>query len=198
MSKLFAGLIAVEAVLVVAGIAIASASPFSMTQTAAQSDGTPLNACALLTQAEVEAVIGKKMTEGLRRDDGVIEENPYVTKGTYSTTCLWRVVDPDFTPNPDLPMAGASFVILNAMVWPDGPEGAQRFLQGFHDAAKSGEIPSEPVKVELKDAALWWGDGLAGRVNNRSYGISTFIAGDTKPQEKEREEALARKIITRL
>ena len=88
-----------------------------------------------------------------------IDDNPFVTKGTYSSTCFWQVVDPDLKPNDDLPLRGASFVILNAMQWPDGPDGAHRFLQGFHDAAQRGEIPHEPIAVEIKEEALWWGDG---------------------------------------
>ena len=115
MSKV---LTAVEAVLVIAGIAGASAAPSGMKKTA--QDKTPINACALLSQEEVEAVIGKKVTESKRQDEGVIDDNPYVTKGTYSSTCFWQVVDPNLTPDPDLPMHGASFVILNAMQWPDG------------------------------------------------------------------------------
>ncbi len=197
MSKLFAGLIGVEAVLVIAGIAVASAAPMSAKKVASN-DGTPINACALLTRAEVEDVVGKKVGDGKRQDDGVLADNPYVTKGTYSSTCFWRVDDPNLTPDPNRPMEGASFIILNAMQWPDGPEGAHRFLQGFHDAAKRGEIPHEPIVVEMKDEALWWGDGIAGRVRDRSYGISVFVVGNSKQQEQQQEEALARKIAPRL
>ena len=196
MSKVFAGLIAAEAVLVAASIAVASAAPFGMKKTA--QDATPINACALLSQAEVGAVVGKKMTEGARHDEGLIEDNPYVTKGTYSSTCFWQVTDADHTPDPSLPMQGASFVILNAMIWPDGPEGAHRFLEGFHEAFRTHEIDREPVAVDVKDEALWWGDGVAGRKGNRSYGISVSVDSNNKDQEKEQEEALARKIAPRL
>lgn len=196
MANVFAGLIGVEAVLVIAGLAVASAAPADTKKVA--DDGTPINACALLSRTEVEDVVGKKVSESKRQDEGVIADNPFVTTGTYSSTCYWQVVDPDLTPDPNLPMRGASFVILNAMQWPDGPEGAHRFLQGFHDAAKNGEIPSEPVAVEIKEEALWWGDGVAGRIRDRSYGISVHIVGNSKPQEKQHEEALARKIAPRL
>lgn len=200
MSKVFAGLIGIEAVLVVAGIAVASAAPMGAKMGAQKtaSDGTPINACALLSHKEVEDVVGKKVTEGTRQDEGVIADNPFVTTGTYSSTCFWQVVNPDLAPDPDLPMHGASFIILNAMQWPDGPDGAHRFLQGFHDAAKNGDIPHEPIAVQVKEEALWWGDGVAGRVRDRSYGISVHIVGNSKPQEQQHEEALARKIAPRL
>lgn len=199
MSKVFAGLMGLEAVLVVAAIAIASAPGVAaMGAQKTASDGTPINACALLSNAEVEGVVGKKVTAGTRQDEGVIADNPFVTTGTYSSTCFWQVVDPDLAPDPNLPMHGASFIILNAMQWPDGPDGAHRFLQGFHDAAARGEIPHEPIAVQVKEEALWWGDGVAGRVRDRSYGISVHVVGNSKPQEQQHEEALARKIAPRL
>ncbi len=195
MNKVFSALIAVEAVLVAAGIAVASMKPAEL-KTAG--DSMPINACALLSSKDVAATIGKDVTDGERRDDGFIADNPFVTAGTYSSTCFWRVVDPAFVPDPTLPLSGASFIMLNAMQWPDGDAGAHRFLQGFHDAFEAKAIDNKPIAVDVKDEALWWGDGVAGRKRDRSYGISVHVVGDTKDQERAREVTLAKKIASRL
>ncbi len=198
------GLLAIG-VLALAGIAYVSytgarapGASHAALQTAAASDGKPVNACALLTQAEVAATVGAEVAAGERRDDGEVGGmGDFATPGTYSSTCFWRFVDTR-EENPDLPMGGHRFVILNAMVWPKDTD-AHKFLQSFHDAFKEDLIPSDPVMLEnLGDEALWWGDGTAVRKNAKSFGVSVFLQNGDKPTQKKMEEALARKVAGRL
>lgn len=202
MSKMNIGLGIVEAALVVAGVAIASgllpatAAP-KMAATAA-SGAAPINACALLTDDEVAAVVGKKVAPGELSDAGEVTSGDYVVPGTYSSTCLWRVITDLPPPNdPNLPLGGNSFAILNAMQWPKGSGEAHKFLQSFRDAAKEHVIDMEPVSLQLGDEALWWGDGVAVRKGDRSVGMSVHIIGG-RPAERGMEEELAKKIVPRL
>ncbi len=165
---------------------------------AGDAKNAPINACALLTAKEVSAVVGKKVSEGERRDDGNVTSGDYVTPGTYSSTCLWRVVTDGPAPNdPNLSLGGASYAILNAMQWPKGSGDAGKFLQSFRDAAKNHVIDMTPVPVQIGDEALWWGDGVAVRKGDRSFGISVHLVGG-RPLERGMEEALAKKIVPRL
>jgi hypothetical protein len=159
----------------------------------------PINACALLSDAEVSAAVGSKVTAGERKDAGDVSGKGDVGKGTYSSTCFWRfVTDGKEQPNdPNKPMGGASFAILNAMQWPAGSGEAKKFLESFYDAAKNGVIDQTPVALKIADDAIWWGDGVAVRKGDRSFGISVHIP-DQRPKLRAMEEALAKKIAPRL
>lgn len=163
-------------------------------------DSPPINACALLNDDEVSAVVGTKVAPGQRRDDGEVGgKGDYAPVGTYSSTCFWQFhADASGEDDPTLPMGGKRFAILNAMVWPAGGGDAAKFLQSFHDAFKNEIIPSDPVAVDIGDEGLWWGDGVAVRKGDRSFGISVFLQNGDKPTQRKMEESLARKIAARL
>jgi hypothetical protein len=163
-------------------------------------DGTPINACALLSDAEVTAAVGAPVNKGERRDEGDVGgKGNYAPAGTYSSTCIWQFqLDAHFESDPTLPMGGKRFAILNAMVWPKN-EDAASFLQSFRDAFKHDIIPSDPVVVTgMGDEALWWGDGTAVRKGKISIGMSVFLQNGDKESQRVMEEQLARKILPRL
>ena len=163
-------------------------------------DGTPINACALLSTEEVTAAVGAPVTPGDRRDEGEVGgKGGYAPAGTYSSTCIWQfVLDTHFDADPNLPMGGKRFAILNAMVWPK-TEDAAGFLQSFRDAFKHDIIPTDPIAItSMGDEALWWGDGTAVRKGKISIGMSVFLQGGDKEAQRVMEEQLARKILPRL
>jgi hypothetical protein len=166
-------------------------------QTAAS--GTPLiNACALLTDSEVAAVLGQKVYPGERHDSGAFESGNDVGAPAYSSTCLWRVASEGPPPSdPNKSLGGASYAILNAMQFPASSGQAKSFVQSFRDAAKDGTIDRSPVALKIADDALWWGDGVAVCKGDRSFGISVHLVGG-RPKERSMEEALAKKIAARL
>ena len=95
-------------------------------------------------------------------------------------------------------MGGATFAILNAMQWPVGSGEAKKFLESFYDAAKNGVIDLTPVQLKIADDAIWWGDGVAVRKGDRSFGVSVFWPDKKREERRIFEEALARKIAPRL
>jgi hypothetical protein len=160
--------------------------------------GPPISACALLNDDEVAAVLGVRVNRGEPHDDGEVASSEYAAPGAYSSTCLWRVAGDGSPPsNPNLSLASASYAILNAMQWSGGRVQAESFLQSFRDAAKEGIIDQAPVPLKIADDALWWGDGVAARKGDRSFGISVHLAG-AHDKERQMEEALAKKIASRL
>lgn len=167
------------------------------TSASAQEKGAEIDACTLLTEAEVEAAIGREVDAGHRRDAGRTGDGAYPDTGSYSSTCLWRVTADRDKADPRRPLGGASFVILNAMTWPPGSGESKKFLQSFRDAAEHNVITSKPVALEIGEEALWWGDGVAVRNGDTSFGISVFLVGE-RPKQRGFEEALAAKIVPRL
>jgi len=160
-------------------------------------DIVPIDACALLDSSVIQEVIGVPVEKGDRRDSGV-ESN-----GAYSSACVWMLTTERGRPtDPRAPLGGKSFVILNALRWPNGAEGARSYLQAFREASDSGVIASKPSSRQLGDEALWWGDGLAVRKREVSFGVSIFMprAAAAHPDARagEREERLAKVILSRL
>jgi hypothetical protein len=174
----------------------------------ASADGAPVNACALLSDAEVAAIVGSEVEPGQRRDQGEVGgEGDYATTELYSSTCIWQFVEQsedqagrmlDQLEGIQRPNGGRRFAILNAMAWPKDSGDAAKFLHSFRDAFKSGEIPSEPVPVKVGDEGLWWGDGVASRKGDKSFGISVFLMNGDKPAQRKMEEVLAQKIAGRI
>lgn len=151
-----------------------------------------IDACTLLTAAEISRVIGLPVNEGERRDAGLQKT------GAYSSACLWTIRTQVAAPaNPAKPLNGKSFVILNAMQWPAGSDLARTYLEDFRKASANGVIPAKPVPKSFGDEALWWGDGLAVRKRDVSFGVSVFMPGVNK-QPAEMEEKLAPHILRRL
>lgn len=139
---------------------------------------TPINACSLLSQKQVRQITGLAVEPGVRKDEG------QTNIGAYSSTCVWWSANP----------AGGrkNFAILNAMTWPEGDPGAGRYLQSFHDAARNGTIGRAPVPLSLGDEAIWWGDGVAVRTDNVSFGVSVWIGNEPAARRRPMEEALAK------
>ncbi len=152
-----------------------------------------IDPCALLTTAEVSAVMGQQVEPGRPTSNGVTRD------GAFSTTCLWQVaLPPGVAPDPTRSLGGRSFAILNVQNWPDGPNGARKFLDGFRAAFADHAIASQPVPVEVgADEAIWWGDGVAARKGGVSIGISAASAGDPAAR-RPKAESLAKLILGRL
>jgi hypothetical protein len=188
----------VAAVAVVLSVASMSARMSSAQSPSARVGDGPVDACALLSDREVASTLKLDVMPADRRDDGKLDDRPGY-EGSYSSTCVWRVqVDKD-KDSVDLPMAGMRFAILNAITWPKGSGKAANFLQSFHDAAEHDIIPSKPIPLKgIGDDALWWGDGVASRVGDVSFGVSVFLQNGDKATQRAMEEALAKKIAGRL
>jgi hypothetical protein len=165
----------------------------ALVSTAAGAQPAPVDPCALLTDEEVSAAIGKPVEPGKRSDNGVTRF------GSNSTTCLWQVaLPPGVAADPTKSLGGREFAILNVQNWAGGAGDAQKFLDGFKAAFSAHAITSQPVAVEVgADAALWWGDGVAARKGPVSYGMSVASAGD-RAARRPKAEALARLIAARL
>lgn len=209
--------LATKTMIAVATLALAGVAVFSYAEArragsagvaVAAADGAPINACALLTDAEVAAAVGEEVEPGERHDQGQVGgQGEYATTELYSSTCIWRFVERsedaagrmlDELEGIQRPLGGRRFAILNAMAWPKGSGEAAKFQQSFHDAFKTGEIPSAPIPVKVGEEGLWWGDGVASRKGDKSFGISVFLLNGDKPAQKKMEEALAHKIADRL
>ena len=161
---------------------------------AKEPDMRRIDACAFLRQDEIQQVLGRSVHPGERHDDGEVAPGG---EPSYSSTCLWRVKTGDeVPPDPGSPVAGASFVIVNAIRWPVG-EASARYLQSFREAAEDGTIDGDPDPVDIGDEALWWGDGVAFRKKENSVGVSVHLPGD-RERERLLEETLSRIVARRL
>jgi hypothetical protein len=162
----------------------------------AKDEALTIDACALLDAQAIQKVLGVPVEKGDRRDSG-LESN-----GAYSSACVWMLTADRGRPaDPRAPLGGKRFVILNALRWPPGSEGARTYLQAFREASDSGVLPSKPGARDFGDEALWWGDGLAVRRGEVSFGVSVFIPRDAAQSTSrvgEREERLARIVLSRL
>ena len=147
------------------------------------------DACSLITLDEVAAVVGGKVEKAERNDSGTVDD------GGYSSTCVWMVTGGTPLPaKPNAPFNGGSFAMLNTITWPAGSGMAKKYLEDFRDAAKQNLIDNTPVPVQAGDEALWWGDGVAVRKGDVSFGVSVHVGTDKKA-EQAMEEALAKKIV---
>ena len=152
----------------------------------------PINACELLSHAAVAEATGVAAEPGIRRDPG------YTSDGAYSSVCIWMLDGANTATDRSAPLGGRSFVMLNAMRWPEGSGLADTFLQAFHEAAAIGEIPRAPAPRDFGDAALWWGDGLAVRAGDVSFGLSVVLRGAEPGHPGEYEERLAPVILRQI
>jgi hypothetical protein len=155
-------------------------------------DAALLDACTLLTSAEISSVLKLPVEAGTRADTG------YESDGSYSSSCIWTVMtDKQAALDPTAPMGGKRFVILNAIRWPAGSNRAGAYLEAFREASRKGDIDHTPQPKPFGDEALWWGDGLAVRRGDIGFGISVFVA--EKPEVLESfEEALAPLVLRHL
>ncbi|MET0497981.1 MAG: hypothetical protein ABW106_06895 [Steroidobacteraceae bacterium] len=151
-----------------------------------------INACSLLTSAEISKAIGLGVDAGRRQDEG---SQP---NGSYSSSCIWMIAAGKEQPANQSPRQRHRFVILTAMQWPAGKDLARTFLETFRSAAANGVIASKPVSRKFGDEALWWGDGLAVRKGDVSFGVSVFMPSPGVARTSAMEEKLAPHILRRL
>lgn len=153
----------------------------------------PIEACALLTPAEVSAAVGKTVDPGQPFDNGI------TAQGAHSTTCIWAgPLPPGADPDPVKRLGGRGFVVVSVMNWPGGPGDARKFLEEFQKAFLQHDIDSKPVAVNIgADESLWWGDGVAARKNGVSFGISVAQFGDRAARQPQ-AESLAKIVVKRL
>jgi hypothetical protein len=150
-----------------------------------------IDACALLDAAQIAQVLGQAVDAGVHHDAGV-ESN-----GAWSSSCVWT-----FTA--DRAAAGAAalktrrFVMLNAMQWPPGSGRAHEFLDAFRDAAAQGVLAQAPTVRPFGDEALWWGDGLAVRQGDVSFGLSVHVPRTSVKTPGAAEERLVPLILNKL
>ena len=142
-----------------------------------------INACELLTVNEISTVIGMPVVDGRRQDEGIEPD------GQYSSSCIWMIAPGK---------GGRRFVILNVQRWPAGRDLSKKFLQAFRDSADQGVIASRPTPRNFGDEALWWGDGLAVRRGDISFGLSVFIPNPNAPRTSTMEEKLAPYVLKRV
>jgi hypothetical protein len=175
------------------GLFFFSAAQPAPIATASAGDAVPIDACALLRGSEISQVIGAPVGEPARHDAGPEPD------GSYSSSCVWEIEAANPTaPEDGAPLGGKSFVILHAMQWPRGSGLAHTFLDSFWNAAASGDIPGKPVPRKFGDDALWWGDGLAVRQYDVSFGISVFFPGSRANHPGALEEQLVPHILRRI
>ena len=170
----------------VAGLALAMGSVVQAAEPPLE-----INACDLLTSAEISAAVGLPVDNGRREDEGMSRD------GQYSSTCMWTI-EPGKAPDQTAPARGRRFVILNAQRWPAGRDMAKKFLQAFHESADKGVIANKPVHRKFGDEALWWGDGLAVRRGDVSFGLSVFMPKRDEARTSALEEKLVPHILRRL
>jgi hypothetical protein len=152
-----------------------------------------IDACALLDASEISHVIGRRVGAGVREDAGIQAD------ASYSSSCVWIIeLKQGAAIDPAGPLGGRSFVILNAFRWPAESHLAGSYLESFRRAAANGDIPGKTRPRPLGDEALSWGDGLALRVGDVSFGISSFIPGLSAACADRFEEQLARRILRQL
>jgi hypothetical protein len=145
-----------------------------------------IDACALLQAEQIARVVGEAVEPGVRNDAGV-ESN-----GAYSSSCVWRLSAEKSQARP------RSLVILNAMQFPPRSGRAHEFLDAFREAAASGVLPRAPSARKFGDDALWWGDGLAVRRRDVSFGLSVYLPKTPAERPGAREERLAPLILAQL
>lgn len=156
-------------------------------------DAEQVDACELLTSTEIADTVGLPVDDGINRDAG------YEDDGSYSSACIWPIdTEASAEHDPAAPFGGRSFAILHVMKWPAGSGQSGKYLEAFRDAARIGEIPGEPVPRNFGEEALWWGDGLAVRQGDVSFGISVFLPKAPSGEPGVLEERLAPFVLRRL
>lgn len=157
-----------------------------------------IDACALLLDDEVRSAVGRDIHRGERHDAGEFEWGDKPAKLSYSSTCLWRIgFGEEASPDPGSSLADTSFVMVNAIRWSAGSEGAKHYLQSFKEAAEDSVIDQAPNPLDIAEEALWWGDGVALRKGGTSVGVSVHLPGE-RQKERALEEYLAKIIASRL
>jgi hypothetical protein len=161
---------------------------------AAAAEPPRIDACALLEPAQIERVIGQAVDAGVRHDVG-LESN-----GAWSSSCVWQLAAQAGAPQKKSasPFGGRGFVILNAQQWPLGSGRAHEFLDSFREAANQGVIATKPSPRRYGDEALWWGDGLAVRRRDASFGLSVHLPQAEPTPAGKWEEGLAPLVLKQL
>jgi hypothetical protein len=175
------------------GLFFSSAVQSAPAAIAGPTEAVTIDACALLRGSEISQVIGAPVGAPARDDAGLRPD------GSYSSSCVWEIAVVNPTPPAEgAPLKGKSFVILHAMQWPRGSRLAHTFLDSFWVAAADGDIPAAPEPRKFGDDALWWGDGLAVRRYDVSFGVSVFFPGSKANHTGMLEAQLAPHVLRRI
>jgi hypothetical protein len=170
------------AALVGAGVAAALLTqPATSEKSVAEAGPGQINACDMISAAEIQRVIGVPVREVQRQDDGITRD------GTYSSTCFFNTSED--------PERGGTYAILNAQIWPEGSAGPEHFLESFYEAAEEHVIPAPPIELPYGDRSVHWGDGVAVMVGNMSFGISVRHSSPDRSIRRLMEEMLAKQIL---
>jgi len=175
-------------VTVVTILLIAPKSPTAPATGNTRDNAIRTDSCALLTVREISEVVGIEFDPGARNESGRLERGAY--KHSYMSTCVWKAALDRTARDPSRPLGGARFAILSVMSWPKGSTGPARYLEEFRKAARSHVIPATPIPLQIADEALWWGDGVAARKGNFSFGISVHLLTG-RSIERQMAESLA-------
>lgn len=154
-----------------------------------------IDACTFLSRAEMAHSIGMSVSSGARRDAGQVQEDGF--QGSYSSTCIWKGYDKTEESNDNVLGGNASYVILHMIASPAGSGTPSRFVQSFRDASQDGTIAATPASLGIGDEALWWGDGVAVRKGDVSFGLSVHIANHGA-SARAMAETLATTVAARL
>jgi hypothetical protein len=176
------------------GLFFSAAAPAATAPTTGAKGASAIDACALLHGPEIAPIIGASVSKPLRQDAGLQPD------GSYSSTCYWEIgaTNPTVPNDPAALGAKKRFVILHAMQWPRGSGLAHTFLDSFREAAANGDIPGKTTPRKVGDEALWWGDGLAVRRYDVSFGLSVVSPGSKSNHTGALEEQLAPYILRRI
>ena len=151
-----------------------------------------IDACSVLSSADIAAILGATVDKGVLHDDGA-DKN-----GVTSTTCLWRT-KPAAEARDDHALPNPSFTLLNLRIWPEANgKDAESYVADFRDAAKKELIDRTPVPLKIGDDALQRGDGVAVKKGRMAFGVSVSVRGGDRNAIRPFEEALARKIAEKL
>ena len=165
--------------------------------------GTPLQSpqvisCALLTERQVSEAMNMKVDPGVRQDSRSTGHRRLPRRVLLDLRLKSGLRAIEMRTTRIVLSSGASFAILTVISWPRDGKGAEIFLQSFlRDAAESHVIANTPIPLQIGDEALWWGDGVAVRKNNHSFGISVHLVNE-RSKERQLEESLAATIAARL
>jgi hypothetical protein len=157
-----------------------------------QRSPTPIDACTFLQTGALKKSLGQRVLPGTRTDDG------FTVEGAYSSTCYWQIDHSTHSPARSRLSPASKLVLLNVMHWPTAAA-TTHFLQSFRDASADHTIDHQIVPINgLGDEALWWGDGVAMRIGQLSFGVSTLHVARSEAERRRVAESLARLIAAQI
>lgn len=149
---------------------------------------SPIDACKLIDKSQLVRILNEDVSDGRREDDG------YTSDGAYSSTCVWKIVPRGESADSEQAAASHEMILLNAFRWIDN-QASRKYLAAFVNASRDGTIAHPIERVALGDESLWWGDGLAVRVGNISFGVSVWRPAYDVAVRKQLSQELAKEVV---